>query len=139
MAAFAAELDGFEFVEGLDAQAVEMGFVAGDHSEGVAVREHADADLDVNLFGGHGFRLREASHLLAVASVSRQLIRHHIKEDTYLLGLVVRHAAEPPEDLGDARGELGLQVALGFKAGQDAPEVSLPVLPDLDLPDDWRG
>jgi len=51
----------------------------------------------------------------------------------------VRHAAEPPEDLGDARGKLGLEVALGLKAGQDAPEVSLPVLPDLDLPDDGRG
>ena len=135
----APDLDGLDFMEGLEEEAVEVGLVAGDLGEGIAVREHADARLEVKVFGGHGFLDRHAGHRLVVAGIGRQLLRHHIEDDTYLLGLVVRHAAEPPEDLGDAGGELGLQVALGFKARQDASEVTLPVLPGLDLPNDWRG
>ncbi len=121
----APDLDGFELVEGLEPNPVEVRLVAGDNGKGVLAREQAYADLHVHLFGGQRF-LRSAEHRRSVAGVCCEIIRHGVKGDAYPVGLKDGHAAKAPEEFGDAPGEVFLERADGFKALQDAVAEALP-------------
>jgi hypothetical protein len=104
MAALAAELDGFEFVEGLDVLAVEVSLVAHDLCEGVAVGDETAADLLVEDLRSHPLGHGNTEGAFGIAGGARHVVRDILEGDLNHGGLIADGALKAPEEGGDAFG-----------------------------------
>ena len=139
VSALAAELDGFELVEGLDVQAVEVGLVAHDLGESVGIGKETAADVPPNGIKGYCLGQWFAEGTLRVLSGDGHVVRDGLQVDLYHFGLVANSAVKPPEEAGYAFGEHGLEVTVGTEAVDDAATEGLPIGLTFEAPDDGGG
>src|SRR3989304_5699408 len=126
VSAVAAGLDGFEFVEGLEEEAVEVGLIAHDLGDGVVAADEAAADVVMVprvqlVLAGLG-----VAESLAVLEADGEIVRDPANVNVDHLALVSLEAIEAPEDGGDALGEGGLEVTLGIEGVHRAPALGPP-------------
>ena len=122
--AVAARLESFEFVEGLEELAVEVGFVAHDAVEVEVVEDEARLLLAEGLVVVDGRQV-----LLGVGGgIGVDVVVFALDDGGQACGLgdlIAGDAPQPPEQGGDARGQLLLKRALRGEVFGDACEVAL--------------
>lgn len=133
--AVAARLEGFEFMERLEALPVEVGFIAHDAVEVEVIEDEARLLLAEGLVVVDGRQV-----LLGVGGgIGVDVVVFALDDGGQacgLGGLVAGDAAQPPEQGGDARGQFLFERALGSEVLGDAREVSLVLLLVLHAGDD---
>ena len=134
--ALTTELDCFEFVEGLDVLAMEVGFVAHDLGEGVIGGEHTQQLGAVDFIAAGLGKLAFGKRAGGVGVGDGQVVLGLIDVPPGLHGLVEGHTAELPEGEGDLIGEDELEDTFGLEAVDNSLVVPLPLLWILDAVDD---
>src|SRR3990170_334105 len=127
VSALAPDLDGFELVEGLEEEAVEVGLVARDLGDGVVAADKAAADVVMVPRVQLVLARLGVAESLAVLEADGEIVRDRTYVNVDHLALVSLEAIEAPEDGGDALGEDGLEVALGTEGVHRALAMGLPL------------